>query len=328
MTKATSTSNRNLANIYFMILMIMLWSLNFVPREILERMGDDLTLNSVVSEIIISVPALLLIGIWYIGQAYKEHTFADYTAIPISDRLMFREVKVSTLLMTVVYTLMVLPLITLSNAISLLFVDNTMLEHSEDILSLSVVPAVFFTAMLPAFCEELAFRGMIYGGYRRECRPIGSVLMSALLFGLMHLNINQFSYAFVIGITMALLVEATGSIWPSILVHFIINSKSVIGMFIADHMYEGIFDEYLNEGMMDDTLGPAIILYAGISVVTTFIACVILGWLAKNEGRQNPLRQLVSNSMYKDKRHTVWTLPLIMGIIAALIYIILVEFAL
>ena len=51
--------------------------------------------------------------------------------------------------------------------------------------------------------------------------------MSGLVFGLFHLNINQFCYAFVIGVVFAFLVEATGSIWSSVLAHFAINTYSI-----------------------------------------------------------------------------------------------------
>ncbi len=316
---------RNMANQYFFILMILSWAVSLLPPKILYPLVDDLALNSVLSELMIVVPALLLSVIWLIVQSYKESTADDYTAPLYSDRFIFRSVKISTLLMSILYMVVLTPVYILFNAISMLFVDNTMLEYSAEMLSMSPASAVFFTAALPAFCEEFAFRGMIYGGYRKNCTPLGAVLMSSLLFGLMHLNINQFFYAFVIGISLAILVEATGSIWPSILSHFCINARAVISMFIADSQYEGIFEDYLEEGISADSLYPTIALYAAISVGSVIIAGVIISRLSKIEGRPNPLRMIAANRMYKATRSTVWNIFLITGVIAAIVYIVLIE---
>ena len=50
--------------------------------------------------------------------------------------------------------------------------------------------------------------------------------MSGLIFGLMHLNFNQFSYGFVLGVIFAAVVEASGSIYASMAIHFLINFQS------------------------------------------------------------------------------------------------------
>ena len=61
------------------------------------------------------------------------------------------------------------------------------------------------------------------------------VLLSSLLFGLMHMNFNQAPYAFALGVAMAVLVEATGSLWSSVLMHVIFNAQSVLLMYFYQH---------------------------------------------------------------------------------------------
>lgn len=314
-------SDRNLANIYFFILMILLWSVLFLPEDIINKISDSFVINSVTSELVILFPALLMILIWHFmhsGNASTDDT--EYTNL-ISDRIMLRGVKGSTILMTLVYVLTIMPLITLSNLISMLFVDNTVLEYGSDIVGMSVPMAVFSIALMPAFCEEIAFRGVVYGGYRKNCRPVGAILMSGFLFGIMHGNINQFVYAFIIGISLALLAEATGSIWPTMLVHFLINLRAVVSMFILDSMYEGIFDTDL----ADESSAISIIIYAVLSVITTLMAGAVISWISQNEGRSNPLKAFVNNKSYKQKRVSVWSLTLIIGIAAAVAMMVLVE---
>ena len=324
--RALAPIDRNLAGIFFFIYMIAAWSFGLFPTSIIEGIVDNLTVNTVVSESMIIIPALLIMGIWIIIREHRKNTVEDYEPISLADRFMFREIKVSTLLMTLLYVAAITPIIILSNAISLIFVDNTMLDMSSDILSLPVIPSVFFSAVIPAFIEEFAYRGLVYGGFRKDCRPLGATIISALLFGLMHLNFNQFCYTFIIGITLALLTEAAGSIWPAIMVHFIINARSVIEMFVTEHFNNGFFEEYLeNEDFLSESMYPVIPIYAVISVFCIIIAGAIISWIAKNEGRYNPLRLILANREYERTRRSVWTFPLIIGVISAVIYILLIE---
>ena len=207
------------------------------------------------------------------------------------------------------------------------FVDNTVLEHSTDIIDLSFPVAVITIAILPPLCEEFIFRGFVYGGYRKSCRPAGAIFMSAFLFGLIHGNINQFAYAFLIGISMALLAEATGSIWPTVLMHFLINIRSIIAMYLLEHIHNGFFEKYLESGVPVD-IGSSLIaiaIYAVLSVLTTLMAGAILSWIAGHEGRSNPLKALVSGKTFKTTRLTVFSVPLLIGIIIMIAYMIELE---
>ncbi len=320
--KKRTRGDRTIANIYFLLLMCLMWGINFVPADILTRMSGNFLINSVLSELLIVIPALLMIVVWLIMYAGDAD---DADKPKLSDRLMYRAVKPSTILMTILYTITLLPLITLCNIITMNFVENTVLEYSNDILDMPIAMAIFAIALLPPFCEELAFRGVVYGGYRRDCRPLAAILTSALLFGLMHGNINQFAYAFVIGLAMALLVEATGSIWPSILMHIMINSRAVIAMFALDHLYEGIFDEYLEGGLTEPTSVITTVTYVILSIITTMMAGAVLAWISQNEGRTNPLKSILANRSYKKSRVTVWDVFLVLGIVAAVALIVVVE---
>lgn len=82
---------------------------------------------------------------------------------------------------------------------------------------------VFFVAVLPGLFEEFTNRGMLMSGFKKGS-PVRAVLLSGLLFGLMHLNINQFFYATVSGMIMATVVVITKSIWPSVIIHFTNNA--------------------------------------------------------------------------------------------------------
>lgn len=82
-------------------------------------------------------------------------------------------------------------------------------------------------AVLPAIFEELVFRGICI-----SClRPVGTkfaVIVSAVIFGLSHVDPLQSLFAFLFGLLIGSAFVATGSIWPGVLLHFFNNSVSVI----------------------------------------------------------------------------------------------------
>ena len=83
-------------------------------------------------------------------------------------------------------------------------------------------------AVLPAICEELTFRGLLFSGLRRSGRPGFTILTSSLFFGAIHGVFQQSLSAFVVGILIGGLAWRTSSILPGILFHFTYNALSVL----------------------------------------------------------------------------------------------------
>ncbi len=70
--------------------------------------------------------------------------------------------------------------------------------------------------------EELLFRATLF----RSNEPLGqwfAVIITGLMFGLWHLNYTQFLFAVSLGVFSSLLLIKTGSIIPSIIMHFFVN---------------------------------------------------------------------------------------------------------
>ena len=82
-------------------------------------------------------------------------------------------------------------------------------------------------AVLAPICEELIFRGIILQNLRKFGNFF-AVLVSSLLFGVLHGNLEQTPFAFVVGIICGIVVIETGSIFASMLIHCIVNSSSII----------------------------------------------------------------------------------------------------
>jgi sodium transport system permease protein len=88
-------------------------------------------------------------------------------------------------------------------------------------------------AVVPAVCEEIAFRGFILTGLHGRFRPRNAILLSALLFALYHLNVFLFLPAFGLGVVLGLLTVRSRSIVPAILVHFLHNAILLAAAWLA-----------------------------------------------------------------------------------------------
>ena len=82
---------------------------------------------------------------------------------------------------------------------------------------------LFSSAVLPAILEEMVFRGYMLG----LLRPYGqttALFLTSLLFGMLHGSIIQSPFAFILGLAFGFLALQTGSIWPSVMLHFLNNA--------------------------------------------------------------------------------------------------------
>ena len=83
----------------------------------------------------------------------------------------------------------------------------------------SIWAILLILAVLPAICEELAFRGFILSGLQRLERPGTTIVLSAILFGATHGFLQQSIVATFTGVILALLAMKTGSLIPCIVYH-------------------------------------------------------------------------------------------------------------
>ena len=284
--------------------------LNILPVVLLVVMypicGMDIVSNVIVSQLIVLLPAA--VGVF----------LAKDNLIQLAG---FHKIKISTVFMVILFTFLIMPLVTLVNAISMLFVDNTVASMSGDILGAPFIVMFLLMGVLGPFNEELICRGIFYQGYKRSGTTMQAMLMSALLFALMHMNFNQAAYAFVIGVLVVLLIEATGSIWSSIIVHIVINSQQVLMLYMLEDGTEAGLEmvQEAQSMLTTDDLLLVISIYLILSAITTSLAGCVLAWIAKNEKREENLRAVWKTR--KDKKEgKVFTIPLLIAIIIVFFY--------
>ena len=147
------------------------------------------------------------------------------------------------------------PVVVILNRFSMFFVKNQVMEVMPYMMRMGYFPMLFVMAVMPAFNEEFLCRGILYGAYRQRAKTTG-IWLSALAFGLFHLNFNQMLYAVYLGIVLALMVEATGSIYTSMLMHFLLNGFNVTMNFMANQRL--IADAAVNQQQVTESVSQTL----------------------------------------------------------------------
>ena len=255
-----------------------------------------------------------------------------YSGDSLSSVIPFKKIKLSSALLSVLYVVTLFPLVTFVNSISMLFVDNAVASISDQLVELPMGVMLLSIGLFGPFVEEIVFRGVLFQSYKRSGRIIASMVLSAVLFGMMHLNFNQFAYGAVMGFMFCLIVEATGSVLSSFIAHAVFNSFEVITMYNIDL------------GSAEDAASETsdLLLYIGVyfvlSVIFTAVALCIVYKMADIEGRKNYIDKLLARedkeiSAKSDeedgrKKQTLITIPLIIVVIISVSFMVYSAIAL
>lgn len=154
-------------------------------------------------------------------------------------------------------------------------------------------------ALIPAVCEEFLFRGVILTGLL----PLGktkAVLLSSLMFMLMHGNIQQTFFQFVFGVILAILFLKTFSLWTVMLAHFVNNAVVVLWQFFASNSAAA--------GEISFSVGTLLWAF-GTAIAATVALYFLLGLLKRQKAKQKQVfvadslsgNLVLEDELYDDK---------------------------
>ncbi|MGN1195673.1 MAG: lysostaphin resistance A-like protein [Acutalibacteraceae bacterium] len=102
--------------------------------------------------------------------------------------------------------------------------------------------SVIKVAVTAAVAEEISLRGCVMQNLRRYGDSF-AIVMSAVTFGIMHMNMVQAPFAIIVGLILGYITVKTESIWPAIIVHSLNNLFSTVVSYLADW---GVRQELIN----------------------------------------------------------------------------------
>lgn len=149
--------------------------------------------------------------------------------------------------------------------------DGGLMELLESMSSSPVEVLLLVIAVAPALGEELMFRGLIGRGLIARWGTVGGVLITSILFGIVHLNPAQGLAVIPLGIAMHFVYLMTKSFWAPVLLHFLNNSFAVVMLKYGSKITP--------EGLAGDDIPiPWPLLLAAGALVMTFS---VLFWLTR-----------------------------------------------
>ena len=112
-----------------------------------------------------------------------------------------------------------------------------LLEQTYKMLVISnSIPELLFVilvvALIPAFVEELLFRGLVQRSFENGLTPMKGVLLTGIIFGVYHLNPFAFIPLALLGMYLGFLTLRANSVWVSVVAHFLNNAGASLAMYL------------------------------------------------------------------------------------------------
>lgn len=176
-------------------------------------------LNGLLSIILFSLPML-------ITSAWTKH--------PLSETVAFKRFDKSTGISVIMLGFGVIAASQYgSSALSYILstvigrpIKNPAIDYGTGTFSMLISLAC--VGVIPALMEEFAFRGVILGTARRHMSDGCAVILTTVLFSLLHGNLFQIPFTFMLGLYLGYITVYTGSVWPAVILHGINNCASVL----------------------------------------------------------------------------------------------------
>ena len=121
-------------------------------------------------------------------------------------------------------------------------------ETMDALYSAPLFVQIISLAVLVPISEELVFRGLLFKRLREQGAFMQAALYSSIVFGLLHMNMVQMIYGFILGMMLAYVYEKYGSVKAPIVAHMAMNLLSVLGTEFK--LYEWLVEDSLRIGII------------------------------------------------------------------------------
>ena len=97
------------------------------------------------------------------------------------------------------------------------------------------IMSMFIIALLPGIFEEVCFRGGLQNILNRWFKgPWIAIILTAFIFSIIHISYYGFLVRFALGVILGLVFYYSGSLWLSIIFHFLYNGVQVTALYVLN----------------------------------------------------------------------------------------------
>ena len=143
--------------------------------------------------------------------------------------------------------------------------EETAKATTEKMLNVNTIGGLLLNlviiALIPAIGEEMTFRGVLQQSLTRKMNPHIAIILSAAIFSFFHFQFYGFLPRMFLGVLLGYMFYITGSLWTSILMHFVNNGSAVALYYLGN---KGIIEDAEHWGETQNAW-----LIVGSAIVTT-----------------------------------------------------------
>lgn len=298
------------ANVYFLIILIIeIIGPMFITNSLYER-GFSKGITLVIGHFLFFIiPAIIYLIV---------------TKSNPKEVLRLNIPRVQDVLWAVLIGFVAQPVMMFFSLISSFFFDNDVAKFIANMEGTPYWMMLLIIAVTPAITEEVTVRGIILSGYNQKNKYVAAI-MSGIIFGLFHLNGQQFLYATALGILFGYLVRITNSIFITMVTHFTINGIQVTMQKFIVPLLQNI-NEDQQQSIKDMSLAmklSAVSTYGILAIIFgTILVLIIKNMEIKNVERgiiQSDQNMLLENS-YNDEK--IINLPFIISLVLYLVIMV------
>ena len=267
------------------------------------------------------VPPLVLMVIHIIFFIVPAIIYIIVTKSNYKKVFSFKKPKGKDVFFSILIAALALPIMIFLSYTSSLFYTNDVALVLDQMRVYPLWLMILVVGVTPAITEEITIRGIALSGFEFKSKNVAAI-MTGIMFGILHLNAHQFLYATAMGIILAYVVRATGSIFLSMLIHFLINSWNLIQQRIVS---QGITTEDLVHSM-NSIKNISMELKIGVFfyyLIFAIVAAFLISYLIRKMEKRNfdiTLDELDVATRVSYKEERVINVPFIISVIVFIVY--------
>ena len=197
------------------------------------------------------------------------------------------KISVGDVIAAIALTFAIGPITSLLSLITSIFFPNVVSTDLATAYQSPFIYSVISICIIPAVCEELIFRGVVFSGFKNLSLKKACIL-GGIIFSIAHFDPQQSLYTFAVGVLFCYIVYRTKSVFPGMISHFCLNFSQLMFSRISFSLTAA--DTTAGEIVMTDALMAQYVLqYLFLSVFSIPIILYLVSLMGRKYGRGKPL---------------------------------------
>lgn len=223
------------------------------------------------------------------------------TKLSVVDTLRLHKINIESIVIVILISIVSYPIASFAALIPQLYFTSLTTKVLGSFSSMPLLALLGIQALTPAICEEVTMRGIVLSGYKNiSIRK--AAIMNGLIFGLFHMNPEQFIYAFILGVIFTYIINITGSIFSTMIAHFVFNGGNTFLLWAQTKLLNIKIASTSNSSIKDLAMSMKIatLSFSFIFAVFAAIIVVLLIMLLKkvNSDKRNVDNYCSTGSIY------------------------------